>query len=130
MPKRDRDEPRKVVYMGREYFCPVCGMPLRIQKNEGNFCAACGQALDYSTEEEARGATVIRFPIAVGETVKCVVKDEENRVTLLPYTVRGVAFLDGKYYAINPDGDLCEVDTGDCLACEERMASDRWDKET
>ena len=119
-----RDDPKPVVYMEHDDFCPECGMPLRIQYTLGRFCAGCGQALDWQEQTKAKGPTIIRFPITVGDTVKCVVNDEENRVTLLPYTVRGVAFMDRKYYAINPDGDLCAVGTADCLAYEEMMAND------
>lgn len=33
-------------------FCPVCGMPLKLQNYDGNYCKSCGAALDWDISAE------------------------------------------------------------------------------
>ena len=37
----------------------------------------------------------ITFPIAIGDTVRCVVEDENHVTDIVRYGVRGLAFMDG-----------------------------------
>ncbi len=62
---------------------------------------------------------VFEFPVAVGETVKSACEDADelgNPVTeLVPWEVRGVAYKEGKYYAIDGHGEMYEVNTRYCI---------------
>ncbi len=74
---------------------------------------------------------VHQFPVAVGDTVKsrCVEEDEHGNpvVTLVPWEVKGVAYKDGKYYAIDDSGELYECGTAECIIPEPRKAgNDIW----
>lgn len=54
-------------------------------------------------------------PVKIGDKVHYI-KIGENRVTTFhPYVVRGVAFLDGKWYAIDEDRGFNEVNTRWCV---------------
>lgn len=66
----------------------------------------------------------ITFPIAVGDTVRCVVEDENCVTDIICYKVRGLAFMDGKYYAIDDEGTLCEVGSRFCVVLEDGDVSD------
>jgi hypothetical protein len=62
------------------------------------------------------------FPVAIGETVKCICKEDDEFgnpvVSLLPYRVAGVAFFKGKYYVYDDFGEKNEVGTENCILPE------------
>ena len=66
----------------------------------------------------------ITFPVAIGDTVRCVVEDENHVTDIIHYKVCGLAFRDGKYYAIDEEGTLCEVGSRFCVVLEASEACD------
>lgn len=60
----------------------------------------------------------IKFPVKIGDTVKCAVEDENNVVTLVPYTVAGLAYFKGKQYVFDDSGELYEIGTHYCIIPE------------
>jgi hypothetical protein len=62
------------------------------------------------------------FPVAVGETVKCICKEDDEFgnpvVSLVPYRVAGVAFFKGKYYVYDDFGERNEIGTENCILPE------------
>ena len=66
----------------------------------------------------------ITFPIAIGDTVRCVVEDENHVTDIVRYGVRGLAFMDGKYYVIDDEGTLCEVGSRFCVVLDDGEISD------
>lgn len=69
----------------------------------------------YPKESVKASVDAYDFPVRVGDTVKCVVEDE-NRVTdILEYTVHGLAVFNGKKYVITKDGQINEIGTADCI---------------
>lgn len=75
----------------------------------------------YRVETSPR---IYKFPVAVGETVKtvCIEEDELGNpiATLVPWEVKGVAYKDGKYFAIDDSGELYECGTRQCIIPEPR----------
>ena len=60
-----------------------------------------------------------KFPIAIGDTVKAMVEDEENHIVkFIPYKVCGVAQIGDKQYVIDEDEELNEIGTRWCLLSE------------
>lgn len=62
---------------------------------------------------------VFEFPVAIGETVKTACEEADefgNPVTeLITWEVCGVAYKDGKCYAIDAHGEMYEVNTRYCI---------------
>lgn len=56
-----------------------------------------------------------KCPIKVGDKVHYIEKDEDNVVTFHPYIVRGIALVDGKWFALDSEMELNEVDTEWCV---------------
>ena len=54
-------------------------------------------------------------PVKVGDSVLSVLEDEDHVVEILPWTVCGVAFYDGKYYAMDECREMYEVGSSMCL---------------
>lgn len=71
---------------------------------------------------EAPEGVRYEFPIAVGETVKCICKEDDEFgnpvVSLVPYRVAGVAFFKGKYYVYDDFGERNEIGTENCILPE------------
>ena len=61
---------------------------------------------------------VYSFPVQIGDTVKCLVKDENNVVDLISYKVCGLAVILNTQYVITEDGMLNEINTVDCILPE------------
>lgn len=66
----------------------------------------------------------ITFPVAIGDTVRCVVEDENHVTDIVRYKVCGLAFRDGKYYAIDEEGALSEIGSRFCVVLEDSEACD------
>ena len=64
----------------------------------------------------------IDFPVAVGDTVKCVCKETDCYgnpvVTLEPYEVKGLAVFEGKQYVLDGAGYAYEIGTEYCILPE------------
>lgn len=64
----------------------------------------------------------IEFPVAVGDTVKCMCKETDCYgnpvVTLYPYEVKGLAIFDGKMYVLDGAGEAYEIGTEYCIIPE------------
>ena len=62
------------------------------------------------------------FPVGIGETVKCICKEDDEFgnpvVSLVPYRVAGVAFFKGKYYVYDDFCERNEVGTENCILPE------------
>ncbi len=62
------------------------------------------------------------FPVGIGETVKCICKEDDEYenpvVSLVPYRVAGVAFFKGKYYVYDDFGERNEIGTENCILPE------------
>lgn len=56
----------------------------------------------------------IKFPVSIGDTVFCMVEDEEHVVEFLPYKVEGLAYVGDKFYVLH-EGMLNEIDTLACI---------------
>lgn len=71
---------------------------------------------------EAPEGVRYEFPVAVGETVKCICKEDDEFgnpvVSLVPYRVAGVAFFKGKYYVYDDFGERNEIGTENCILPE------------
>ena len=51
----EKQTPKKVIYHGGNYDCPVCGKPsMAVSARKKNYCDFCGQKLDWSKEEEVQ----------------------------------------------------------------------------
>ena len=61
----------------------------------------------------------ITFPVAIGDTVRCVVEDENHVTDIVRYKVCGLAFRGGKYYVIDEEGTLSEIGSRFCVIFEE-----------
>ena len=59
-----------------------------------------------------------KFPVAIGDTVKALVEDENHVVDILPYKVFGVAQVGDKQYVIDKHGEMYEIGTQLCLVEE------------
>jgi hypothetical protein len=71
---------------------------------------------------EAPEGVRYEFPVAVGETVKCICKEDDEFgnpvVSLVPYRVAGVAFFKGKHYVYDDFGERNEIGTENCILPE------------
>lgn len=55
-------------------------------------------------------------PVEIGDKVHYLLEDDETGVvSFVPYRVCGVAYIDGKWYAVDHDGDLNECNTRWCV---------------
>lgn len=59
----------------------------------------------------------------IGQTVWAVI-DQEDPPTVEPWEVRGVAFVEGRWYAVDKDGDQREVGTRACHLTKE--IAEQW----
>lgn len=49
----EKQTPKKVIYHGGNYDCPVCGNPsMAVSARKKDYCDFCGQKLDWSKEKE------------------------------------------------------------------------------
>ena len=60
-----------------------------------------------------------KFPVAIGDTVKALVEDEDRVVDIIRYKVCGVAQVGDKQYVIDDSGEKYEIGTKFCLTEEE-----------
>ena len=58
------------------------------------------------------------FPVAIGDTVRAYVEDENHIVELIDYKVRGVAQIGEKQYVIDDCGEMYEIGTRMCVVKE------------
>ena len=58
------------------------------------------------------------FPVAIGDTVRAIVEDEDNVVDLIDYKVCGVAQIGEKQYVFDDCGEKYEIGTKMCLVEE------------
>ena len=61
-----------------------------------------------------------KFPVAIGDTVRAVVEDENHIVDLIDYKVCGVAQIGDKQYVFDDCGEMYEIGTKMCLVLERR----------
>lgn len=61
-----------------------------------------------------------KFPVAIGDTVKAVIEDENHIVKIVPYKVCGVAQIGETQYVIDEDKELNEIGTRWCLVEEQK----------
>lgn len=61
-----------------------------------------------------------KFPVAIGDTVKAVIEDENHIVRIVPYKVCGVAQIGETQYVIDEDKELNEIGTRWCLLEEKK----------
>lgn len=80
-----------------------------------NFYICEDEGYYRNSNEEKNRVTDFFFPLTVGDTVKCVVEDENHVTDILEYTVHGLAVFNGKKYVITKDGQLNEIGTADCI---------------
>ena len=76
---------------------------------------ACEKIADRFRKKDKHTKSVCAPPIKIGDKVHYIEKDEDNVTTYHPYTVCGVAFLDGKWYAIDKNKEFNEVNTEWCV---------------
>ena len=69
-------------------------------------------------KERVKKMCEYKFPVAIGDTVKAVVEDENHVVKFVPYEVKGVAQIGEKQYVIDEDNELNEIGTRWCLLNE------------
>lgn len=55
------------------------------------------------------------FPVAIGDTVKAIVEDENHVKTMIKYKVCGVAQIGDKQYVIDECGEMYEIGSETCL---------------
>ena len=58
------------------------------------------------------------FPVAIGDTVKAMVEDENHVVEIIRYKVHGVAQIGDKQYVIDESGEMYEIGSKLCLIDE------------
>lgn len=58
---------------------------------------------------------VYKFPVAIGDTVKAIVEDENHIESIVEYEVCGVAQKGDKQFVIDKYGDLYEIGSRLCL---------------
>lgn len=56
-----------------------------------------------------------KFPVAIGDTVRAIVEDENHVVDLVDYKVCGVAQIGDKQYVFDDCGERYEIGTKMCL---------------
>ena len=56
-----------------------------------------------------------KFPVAIGDTVRAIVEDEEHIVDFIDYKVCGVAQIGDKQYVFDECGEKYEIGTKMCL---------------
>lgn len=59
--------------------------------------------------------TKYKFPIAIGDTVRAIVEDENHIIDFIDYKVCGVAQIGEKQYVIDDCGEMYEIGTKMCL---------------
>lgn len=62
-----------------------------------------------------------KFPVAIGDTVRAVVEDENHIVDLIDYKVCGVAQIGDKQYVFDDCGEMYEIGAQMCLVMEGRV---------
>ena len=87
--------------------CEKCPVP----QSEKNDCT-CGEYIMRRALEKIRELTP---PVEIGDEVIAIVEDENRIVSILHYTVEGLMYRGGKYYACGSDGDFNEVGSRLCL---------------
>ena len=87
--------------------CEECPVP---QKDKDD--CTCGTYVMERAIEKIRELTP---PVEIGDEVIAIVEDENRLVSIMHYTVAGLMYRDGKYYACGSDGDFNEVGTRLCL---------------
>lgn len=58
------------------------------------------------------------FPVAIGDTVRAIVEDENKVADLIDYKVCGVAQIGEKQYVFDECGEMYEIGTKMCFVSE------------